>query len=271
MGNYVLYLLMQAFVTLIFAYFSGTWLLQSRRLHMMLLSLGFYLLMGSALLELWGDRAGWESWALGLNAALVATSVALMGAGALLREAPRMTNPSMMELIGKVFAGAAVLMGVVLAALAGSTSAVVGTEDTAGIEISGAFDHLGALGWALGSPLFIGAILLAWLGVRSVYVRSDTKGLWSVGTGVLFLLWPFDIRLGGLPLAPSILMIAVAMAYFGLQPPKGTGDDEEGKKGDQEGEHDGERFDGGEEGPAPWVMEAIAAKAREDGEPDSEE
>lgn len=263
MGNYVLYLLMQAFVALIFAYFSGTLVFQNRKLHMLMVSLGFYLLMGSALMELWGDRAGWEAWALGLNVALVATSVALMGAGGLLKDAPDMSHPVELDMLAKVLAGASILMGAVLASTAGWSDSVVDAGGIAGAEISGAFDHLGPVGWVLASTLFIGSSLLIWLGIRTSFVLAQIRGLWYVGAGILFLLWPFNIHLGGLPLSPSFMMLALAMAYFGFAPTKelegGTGEDD----GDVDGE-DEETKDGGPEGLAPWVREAIADKGPED-------
>jgi hypothetical protein len=263
MGSYVLYLLMQAFVTMIFAYFSGTLALQSRKLPTMLVSAGFYLIMGSALLELWGDRGGWEAWALGLNAALVATSVALIGGGILLMKAPGMPDPSLADSLAKLFIVGSALMGAALAASAGSSSAVVDPKGATGIEISGTFTHLGPVGWVLGAPLLIGAVLLVWMGIRTAFVRSEVREAWFVGSGALFLVWPFDLHVGGVPLGPSILMLAVATTYFGNQPPKGQEDVPEGEREEPEGPDD----DDGNGDLAPWVREAIAAHAAEhDGE-----
>ncbi len=269
MGSYVLYLLMQAFVALIFAYFSGTLVFKERKLYMLLASLGFYLMMGSALVEVWGDRAGWTAANVGLNAAMVATGVAVIGAGALSREARHMENGQRMNMLVYVFLGIAAVTGVALAVFGGSSTSIVDEAAVLGAEISGAFSHLGPAGWALGSPLFVGGTLLAWMGARMVMVRQDIQGFWFMGAGVLYLLWPFDIWVNDLPLTPTILLMAMTMTYFGLQLP-GEGDEEGdvkkdgGKKGDVEQVEDAKDGDGGAEmdddGPAPWVREAIAAR-----------
>jgi hypothetical protein len=257
MGSYVLYLLTQAFVALIFAYFSGTLLFSQRRLHMLLVCAGFYLLMGSALMEVWGDRAGWTAWAIGANAAMVATGVASFGAGALLREADQMEDRELIVNVAKVFIGISVIVGVALATSGGTSEAIVDLGPGAGASISGTFSHLGPVGWALGSPVFIGALLMSWLGVRSIITRKDIKGAWLPGAGVLFLLWPFDVWFHDLPLSPAIILMATAMTYFGFKLPS------EGEDGvDGEGNKDKEREDGDpeEDGLAPWVREAIAAR-----------
>jgi len=260
MGAYVLYLLMQAFVALIFAYFSGTLLFRQRKLYMLMVCVGFYLLMGSGLMEVWGDKAGWTEWAIGANAALVATGVAAFGAGALLREAGRMKDPEPIESISKVFIGISAVMGVVLATAGGSSDAIVDPDGVASAAISGTFSHLGAVGWVLGSPLFIGALLLSWLGVWSIMSRKDIKGFWLVGAGVLFLLWPFDVWFNDLPISPAIILMATAMTFFGFQLPREGEDDV-----DEDGQKNGKKGDGdpGDEDPAPWVKEVIAAHKAE--------
>jgi hypothetical protein len=226
MGSYVLYLLTQAFIALIFAYFSGTLLFKDRRPYMFLVALGFYLLMGAALVEVWGDRAGWETWMVGLNAALVATSVALLGSGALMRESEHMDDPPRTVNLAWVLVVASAVMGAALAVTSGSSSSVVDGEVIEDIEISGAFSHLGPVGWALGAPLLLGAALLIWLGIRGALVRQDLKGFWAVGAGVMFLLWPFNLELAGLPLSPSVMMMGITMAFFGFQIPKEDENDE---------------------------------------------
>ncbi|UCC93598.1 MAG: hypothetical protein JSW25_02750 [Thermoplasmata archaeon] len=260
MGSYVLYLLMQAFVTLIFAYFSGTLVFKERKLYMLLFSLGFYMMMCSALVEVWGDRAGWTATGVGLNAALVATGVAVIGTGAVMREAGDMEHGDQMDIMAKVFLGVAVVMGILLAVSGGYSSSIVDEESLMGAEISGAFSHLGPAGWALGIPLFIGGVLLAWMGARRGLAHRDIRGFWLMGAGVLYLLWPFDIWLNELPLAPAILLMAMTMTYFGFQPPKEDEEkakEEKAEEGPDEPVEDGSRDD---DGPAPWVKEAIAAQ-----------
>lgn len=252
MGNYVLYLMMQAFVALIFAYFSGTLLFRQRRLYMLLACAGFYLLMGSALLEVWGDKAGWTPWAIGANAALVATGVAAFGAGALLREAEGMADPVMAGNVARVFIGVAAVMGVVLATTGGTSDAIVRPGALPDANISGSFGHLGPAGWALGSPVLVGALALSWLGMRAFALRRELGGLWFVAGGVLFLLWPFDMWAASLPLSPAIFMLATATTYFGFQ----SSSEEEEVAADDGGKDEGEP-DGGT---APWVMEAAEAQ-----------
>jgi hypothetical protein len=261
MGSYVLYILTQAFVALIVAYFSGTLVFRERRLYMLLVSLGLYLILGSTLVEVWGDKAGWEAWAIGLNAALVATGVSFIGTGALLREADHMDEPPRSEAIAKVLIGVSALTGAFLASSGGSSDSIVDSGAITGVEISGTFSHLGPLGWALGSVLFAGALIMAWMGARAILARGDSRGFWLMGAAVLFLLWPFDLSLARLPLAPAILMMALIMTYFGFQLQKE--EEEEGSgatKGDGMDEADPDVAEGEAEGPAPWVREAIAAR-----------
>ena len=267
MGNYVLYLLMQAFVALIFAYFSGTLLFRERRLYMLLVCVGFYLLMGSALMEVWGDRAGWTEVAIGANAALVATGIASFGAGALIRETRLMEEPGRIVMMAQVFIGISAVMGLVLATTSGTSDAIVEPNTVSTAAISGTFSHLGPVGWALGSMLFVGAILMSWLGVGSIMTRKDIRGIWLMGAGVLFLLWPFDVLWNDLPLSPAIILMATAMTFFGFQLPKegegGAGAEGDGDKGDDGPE---------DEGLAPWVKEAIAAqRAKETIDPEDED
>jgi hypothetical protein len=277
MGSYVLYLLTQAFVALIFAYFSGTLVFRDRRPSTYLVSLGLYLLMGSALLEVWGDRGGWEAWALGLNAALVATSAALIGTGALMRESDHMEDPALMMNLGLALVVVAGVMGTALAIASGRSSSVVEGDDILGLEISGGFSHLGRAGWALGAPLFAGAALLIWMGIWGALVRRDPRGFWQVGAGVMFLLWPFHLLLLEVPLSPSLMMMGITMAYFGFQPPKGQepgeGDDDPGRGTGDVGGPVGPGEDAPSGGPddveegvphAPWVREAIEGRAREE-------
>ena len=93
--------------------------------------------------------------------------------------------------------------------------------------------------------------------------RRDINGLWLMGAGVLFLLWPFNIWLNDLPLMPAILLMAMTMTYFGFQLPKEGADEDEEEERD--GPTDVPGDDGGDDddGPAPWVKEAIAAREAE--------
>jgi hypothetical protein len=254
MGIYVLYTLMQAFVALIIAYFSATLVFRERKLYMLLVCLGFYLMMGSSLVEIWGDKVGYETWAIGLNAALVATGVAVMGSGALLREVRYMEDDRRVEMMAHVFLGISLVMGTLLALLGGSSDSIVDPQGAIGAEISGAFVHLGPIGWVLGSPLVVGALLMAWMGARTGLTRTDPQGFWLMGAGVLFLIWPFDLLMGQLPLSPAILMMALTVTYFGFQLPKEEGEGQQKAGGVDEVDDDR---------PAPWVMEAIAAKERD--------
>lgn len=256
MGSYVLYLLMQAFVALIFAYFSGTLVFRERKLYMLLACLGFYLLMGSSLIEVWGDKMTWSEWAIGLNAAMVVIGVASISTGALLREAQHMEDPQRIEMLAKVFIGISVAMGAILAASGGTSHIIVEPEGVRGATFSGSFSYLGPAGWVLGAPLMVGAVLLAWLGARAAMTRRDARGFWLMGAGVLFLLWPFDVWFNGLPLSPALMMMAITMTYFGFQLPKeGEGDEEDERARDDAVEDPSQ-----DDGPAPWVKEAITAQ-----------
>ncbi|NIP33871.1 MAG: hypothetical protein GWN18_02910 [Thermoplasmata archaeon] len=271
MGNYVLYLLMQAFIALIFAYFSGTLVFRERRPHMLLACIGFYLLMGSALLEVWGDRAGWETWAIGLNAAIVSISVAMLGASALMREAPEMDGQERITSMAFIFVGISSLLGAVLALMADSSDLVVDPEGVLDAQISGAFSHLGPVGWALGAPLFIGASLLAWMGARTTFAMGSIKGLWFLSAAILFILWPFHIEFAGLPMSPTFMMMGIVTSYFGFQLPEDEGQESADELEDLEAETEpGDRQDEGE-GPSAWVGEAIAAQADETVEEDLED
>ncbi len=255
MGSYVLYLLMLAFVALIFAYFSGTLVFRERKLYMLLVSVGFYLLMGSSLMEVWGDKMTWSEWAIGLNAALVAIGVASIGTGALFREAQHMEDPQRIEILAKVFIGISVAMGAILAASGGTSHTIVGPEGVSGATISGSFSYLGPAGWVLGAPLMVGAVLMSWIGARAAMTRKDARGFWLMGAGVLLLLWPFDVWFNDLPLSPAFMMMAITMTYFGFQLPK----EGEGIEEDEHSRDDAMNDPSQDNGPAPWVKEAITA------------
>ncbi len=237
MATYVLYLLMQAFGAMLFAYFTGILAVKERRAYLALLSLGLYLIMVAALIELWGDRSGWTPTGLGLYVGLVSTGVASIGAGCFLREIDHMEDAERLALLSYVLVIAAAIMGAILTLGAESSDSIVRSGEAIGRGLSGGYTKLGAAGWALGSPLFIGAVLIAFSGLRAVLTRDDGRGFWLLAAGVLFLLWPFDLGLEVLPLTPTIMLLALAMTYLGFQPTDGkeedgAADDEEEKGGE---------------------------------------
>lgn len=220
MGSYVLYLLMQAFGALCFAYFSGTIAMRERRLPVVLVCVGFYLIMGATLVEVWGERGGWTTGGVGLYAALVSTGVALFGAGALLREGEATEDGGSVERLGLLLAGVALLTGLTLTIGGAFHAAVVDPDKAVGLGMAGGFSGLGPVGWILGTPLFIGAAILMVMGIGPLLTERDIRGLWLIGAGALFMLWPFDPQMAELPLGPSLMVLALTMTFFGLQPPK---------------------------------------------------
>ncbi len=234
MATFVLYLLMQAFGAMLFAYFTGILAMKERRAYLALLSLGMYLIMVAALIELWGDRSGWTPTGLGLYVGLVSTAVASIGAGCFLREIDHMEDAERLALFAYVLVIAAAIMGAILALGAGSSDSIVRSGEAIGRGLSGGYTKLGAAGWALGSPLFIGAILIAFSGLRAALTRDDGRGFWLLAAGVLFMLWPFDLGSEVLPLTPTIMLLALAMTYLGFQPSDEEDEEEDGTADDKE-------------------------------------
>ena len=232
MATYVLYLLMQAFGAILFAYFTGILAMKERRAYMFLVSLGLYLIMIAALIELWGDRSGWTEMGLGLYVGLVSTGIASIGAGCFLRETDHMEAAERLVLFSYLLVIAAAIMGAILTLGAESSDSFVRSGEAIGRGLSGGYTKLGAAGWALGSPLFIGAVLIAFSGLRTALTRTDGRGFWLVAAGVLFLMWPFDLGLEVLPLTPTFMLIAMAMTYLGYQPTDGEQEKEEEEKED---------------------------------------
>ncbi|MCK5252075.1 MAG: hypothetical protein KAQ96_03965, partial [Thermoplasmata archaeon] len=195
--------------------------------------------MVAALIELWGDRSGWTPTGLGLYVGLVSTAVASIGAGCFLREIDHMEDAERLALLSYVLVIAATIMGAILALSAESSDSIVRSGEAIGRGLSGGYTKLGAVGWALGSPLFIGAVLIAFSGLRAALTRADGRGFWLLAAGVLFLLWPFNLGLEVLPLTPTIMLLALAMTYLGFQPTDwkeeedGAADDEEEKSIEQ--------------------------------------
>ncbi len=260
MATFVLYLLMQAFGAMLFAYFTGILAMRERRAYMALLSLGMYLIMVAALIELWGDRSGWTPTGLGLYVGLVSTAVASIGAGCFLREIDHMEDAERLALLSYVLVIAAAIMGAILALGAESSDSFVRSGEAVGRGLSGGYTKLGATGWALGSPLFIGAILVAFSGLRAALTRDDGRGFWLLAAGVLFLLWPFDLGTEVLPLTPTIMLLALAMTYLGFQPSDkeeeedGTADDKD-EMGGEPASKDEQEAD--EEDEAPSFKKAL--------------
>ena len=216
MGNYVLYVLMQAVATLVFAYAAGALAMRDRKLHLAVVAIGMYLLMGAALLEIWGDRAGWKPGGLGIYLGMVSMGIAALGAGSMLREVEDLDVRAPSKMLTLAILAVGVVLGLVLVALGGSDS-VVDPDEVLGTNISGGYSHLEPLGWVLGLTLFVGAALIVLSGAKAVFQRSDGRGLWLWAAGILFALWPLDIWLGGLPLTPTIMIMGTAMMYFSFQ------------------------------------------------------
>ncbi len=232
MATYVLYLLMQAFGAMLFAYFTGILAMKERRAYMWLVSLGLYLIMVAALIELWGDRSGWTPTGLGLYVGLVSTGVASIGAGCFLRETDHMEDGERLAKFSYILVIAAAIMGAILTLGADSSDNLVKSGEAIGRGLSGGYTSLGPVGWILGSPLFIGALLIAFSGLRAIMTRNDGRGSWLLAAGVLFLLWPFDLGLEVLPLTPTFMLLALAMTYLGFQPTEE--EKEEGDTNDDE-------------------------------------
>jgi len=51
-----------------------------------------------------------------------------------------------------------------------------------------------------------------------VLKRRDFGAIWLWMGGVLFMLWPFDLRVISVPLMPALLLLGAACTYFGFQP-----------------------------------------------------
>jgi hypothetical protein len=218
MGSQVLYVLMQSLGTFAFAYLIGALAFKERRLYMVLVALGMYLIMGAALIEVGGERGGWTPFWLGTYLAMVSIGTVAIGMGSLLREGDDIDIPKRLEQSLWALLITAAVLGGGLAAMAGSSDSVVDDSALLGAEVSGGFRYLGIVGWVLGAPMFVGAVLVILAGARTSLVRGDGRGLWLWAAGVLFVIWPLDVHLGELTLAPTILLMAAATTYFGYQP-----------------------------------------------------
>jgi hypothetical protein len=107
--------------------------------------------------------------------------------------------------------------------------------------------HLTMAGWALGAPLALGAAALILVGSHEVLSRGRVRaaGLWA--GGVLVLVWPFDLPVGGVTLAPFALLMGVACIYVALAPTR-AGPGPEGAPGDEDGPRDVKGAGGPQEG-----------------------
>lgn len=218
MGSFVLYVLTQAVGGLAFAVALGTLAAKDRREHLVLATAGLYLIMGATLVEVGADRHGWTPTSVGIYLAFISMGVAIIGAGAILRNAAGMERHREVTLVARGLVVVAALTGAVMALTGGAMEQVVDSDSVIGAETGGGYSHLGPLGLALGLPLFLGAAMVVLSGARSVLAGGDSRGVWLWCAGILYLLWPFDIWVAELPLTPALILLAGAMVYFGFQP-----------------------------------------------------
>ncbi len=232
MGSHMLYVLMQAIVVLVCAYTAGALAMRERRLYLVLVAVGMYLILGATLIEVWADRFDWDPGALGFYIATMSIGVAAIASGVLTREGEDLEGWERYRHAPLVLVGIAVVLGLALA-VGASSSGIVDSEGLEDSGLSGGLAHVGPWGWALSIPLLVGAVVLIVAGARCSLVRRDARGLWLWVGGILLVLWPFDIHVGELGLNPALLMFGLVMTYFGLQIPQV---EEEGKEGSEEGE-----------------------------------
>ena len=224
MGELALYLLAQAVGTLGFAYALGTVAFKQRELPAIMAAAGIYAMMGAALVEVGADRFGWSATSLGIDYALVTIGVAAAGSGAFLKHFDTGKGWTRERLLAIGVLAAAVACGLALVALAGSSEALV---DPAGLGIKGSsagYSHLRPAGRAMGAPLVLAAAMMVLAGSMGALRRKDPSAIWFWIGGVLFALWPLDLKLVSITLMPALLLLGAACTYFGFQPrkPKAT-------------------------------------------------
>lgn len=218
MGELALYLLAQAVGTLGFAYALGTVAFKQRALPAIMAAAGLYAMMGAALVEVGADRFGWSATSLAADYALVTFGVAAAGSGAFLRHLDAGAGWTRERLLVLCVLAAAAACGLALVALAGSSEALV---DPAGLGLKGSpdgYSHLRPMGRALGAPLVLGAAMMVLAGSMGALRRKEASALWFWIGGVLFALWPLDLRLMSVTLMPAVLLLGAACTYFGFQP-----------------------------------------------------
>jgi hypothetical protein len=218
MGELALYLLAQAVGTLGFAYALGTVAFKQRAPPAVMAAAGLYALMGAALVEVGADRFGWSATSLGLDYALVTIGVAAVGSGSFLKNLDTGRGWTRERLVAIAVLAAAVVCGLALITLAGSSEALV---DPAGLGVKGSTDgysHLKLAGRATGAPLLLAGAMMVLAGSTGVLKRRDLGAIWLWIGGVLFMLWPFDLRVISMPLMPALLLLGAACTYFGFHP-----------------------------------------------------
>ena len=122
MGTLVLYLLVQAVGTLVFAYSAGVVAFKDRRPWNIAAAAGLYLIMGAALAEMAVDRVGWSPFLLALHFALVVLGVTVIAGAGLLRERQRpeaQRIPALLAAALVVLALAVILLVVLILVLRG--------------------------------------------------------------------------------------------------------------------------------------------------------
>jgi len=251
MGELALYLLAQAVGTLGFAYALGTVAFKQRALPAIMAAAGLYAMMGAALVEVGADRFGWSSTSVGADYALVAIGVAAAGAGSFLKHFDPGAGWSRERLLATGVLAGAVVCGMALVALAGSSGALV---DPAGLGVRGSSDgysHIRPAGLAMGAPLVIGAAMMVLAGSMGTLRRGDASALWLWIGGVLFILWPLDLDVASVTLMPALLLLGAACTYFGFQP----------KRPKPEAEAEGPRTEGSKGARGPASTEGATAPA----------
>jgi len=231
MGELALYLFAQAVGTLGFAYALGTVAFKQRALPTVMAAAGIYAMMGAALVEVGADRLGWSPTSIGIDYALVTIGVAAAGSGSFLKHFDTGKGWTRERLLALGVLVAALACGLALVALADSSGALV---DPAGLGAKGSSDgrsHLMPAGRAMGAPMVLAAAMMVLAGSMGTLRRKDASAVWLWIGGVLFLLWPLDLRLVSVTLMPALLLLGAACTYFGFQPkrPKVAPEGKEGE------------------------------------------
>ncbi len=231
MGQLVLYLLAQAMGTLGFAYYMGTVAMRRRSLANTFAAAGMYMVMVAALVEVAADRLGWRPLWLAADLGLVAGGVGLLGASVLARTEVEGSAARLVRVMRWAVPVVSVGCAVALAALAGLDDAVVDHDGLRAEGYEGGRSHLTTAGWALGAPLALGVASLILVGSHDVLAmrRLRAVGLWA--GGVLLMLWPFDMTVGGVTLSPFALLLGIACTYIGIVPAEGSPTPSEGAEG----------------------------------------
>ncbi len=217
MGALVLYLLVQAIGTLVFAYSAGVVAFKDRRPWNIAAATGLYLIMGAALAEMAVDRLGWSPFLLTLHFGLVVLGVTVISSAALLKEGRRLEAARVPMLLAAALVVLAVVMAIVLVAFS-EADVFVDEEGLSGAEAEEGFDHMRTAGFLTALPLVLSSVVLVAISARHVLLEGDSKGVWLWAAGVLFVLWPLNITVAGLPMMPAILLLGAAMTYLGFQP-----------------------------------------------------